>query len=844
MRKRITRIMSLVICIALLMTIVSACKPKNGTDYEDFYEFDVSSIQVEQLIGSKQVIAPIVKNLGVVITNPKYMLEIKQEDIDVTSDVYTASTKVFEPVEIGEYTLTFTALKDDNTIAVNKKGEKFVKNLVINVVAMNFEPKAAAGEDITIDNSDIQNPKLIFGASYSTTKTTTSNQYRVTGVSFKGDYKIVYRFKDLASNNNVAEPKILFGIDRTDPLLRDDNIFINIKQGNFGCWFFTDEGGGGAVYGKDWTGTGWKTTTKSVSNYQPITGEHTVAFVRIIEANEDANAHYIIEFDGVPFTYLNIRKNYTDLLRGIWIESEGVSATVSIDSFSNLPKDTEAPVISTDYDTILAGEEFDLMTGVTIEDNSGYGDFANVTFEVKDAEKNPVSLIGSRFTPDTVGDYTVLITASDIKGNSSSKSVTLKADASFGFGTFADSYDTQETITYIPVFVGATEQQKQSMTVSILKDGVDAGVSVTGNYTDGFAFTIANGGTYTMKVTMTSNSGTIEKQKQITVVDLLAAGIEIQTTNVARTGVGNILYYSVNDAEVDKTGESVVQILYGNEVTSAVDVTNTVLTTFTSKTTTEENHLSYKVFRPDLAGNYWMKVSYTNAEERTAEKTHQITVTDNTEWVYGMKLDMGNGNPNKMIVGKNTLILDGIAAGDKSSKYIIDNLNVSANWTLSFKITDLKFTQQGKFFATLGVKPNSETGNWIWDDITVGGNVNDDLWGYETSLYGTGWQTYQWRGVWQNPTDEFCPLDDLGNPIPFREGSEYAQYATGTHEYKIECRTNSETNEVVYLYYIDGRPEARHVLAAEHLNFTTIGCVVLWGENMNGIISDISITQD
>ncbi|MFA5660648.1 MAG: hypothetical protein WC968_04580, partial [Bacilli bacterium] len=292
-----------------------------------------------------------------------------------------------------------------------------------------------------------------------------------------------------------------------------------------------------------------------------------------------------------------------------------------------------------------------------------------------------------------------------------------------------------------------------------------------------------------------------------------------------RTGTGIVLYYSVLQ---DGTPVSVdeVKILKGNDLETAVDVTDTMYEIVKSS----DESLSFEVFTPDSAGIYLLKLSIDGNV-----RTKQISVTDACSEVYGQKY--WESNYSNFIMGRGTYIYRNVAAGGSVGK-VGNNFALKTNWTLSFDVTDLKYSAQGKFGVTISsAKANGNFGGW--EDLAIGGNVNDDLWGYETSTVGTGWQTYQWRSNWQEPTTEFMP-DPTDPTIGCgRDASAYKQYAQGTHNYRIECRTDA-SGAVTYSFYIDNMIEAIHRLPAGHNDINSTDFMQFWSNNMNGIITNFS----
>ncbi|MFA5236183.1 MAG: hypothetical protein WC399_05040, partial [Bacilli bacterium] len=187
-----------------------------------------------------------------------------------------------------------------------------------------------------------------------------------------------------------------------------------------------------------------------------------------------------------------------------------------------------------------------------------------------------------------------------------------------------------------------------------------------------------------------------------------------------------------------------------------------------------------------------------------------------------------------VVIGTDVVVYKG------SSEKIGKNIPLLTNWEISFNLTDLTYFGQGKIGTTIASA--QANGTWGgWEDLTVGGNINNDLWGYEASTIGTGWVTYQWRSNWQAPvTTEFMP-DPLDHNIGCGRGfAEYAQYAVGTHSYKINAETD-EFGHVTYRYFIDGNPEVVHHLPSGHDNVNSFDFYQFWSNNGSALMTDIYV---
>ena len=96
--------------LAACITVFAACESGN---YSDYYTFDVSGIATVMLKGETQELDPVVRNLGEVVENARYDVDVRLDGSDVTESVYNAETKVFAPAAEGTYSVQFTALDED-----------------------------------------------------------------------------------------------------------------------------------------------------------------------------------------------------------------------------------------------------------------------------------------------------------------------------------------------------------------------------------------------------------------------------------------------------------------------------------------------------------------------------------------------------------------------------------------------------------------------------------------------------------------------------------------------------------------------------------------------------------
>ncbi len=827
--------------LSLVLTLSAAACTDDNTKYNDYYSIDTSSVTSELLYGNGMKIDPVVKNLGEVV-NAKYSVKVTLDGKDVTEKVYNAETKMFAPGEnkdaIGLYTFTITIVDDKGGEIKDENGKPFTAVFTVDYCTMNFVPKASAGKGVTVDNTDPLSPVITFDSTYTGEGENDSGQYRATGVTFKGDYEITYKVK-IDGVGGGSPKRLYFGVDRTDENKRDDNIALNVEDGTLSSWFFADNGTAG---GSDWTSTGWISTNKSVSGYQTLADgqEHEIGFTRVISSSESKHGHYVVTWDGKYFTSLNIKGNYTDVLGGVWVESMNVQGSVGIKSYRQLQEDKTSPKVVLAYEDQGVGSTIDLMKGLVVQDEI-YNAYSAVQWKVTNPAGEDVTPgDGKLLLPDS-GVYKVEVQVADLKGNVSEKvsaNINVYSDfniVGFGFDSF---HQVGKEISLKASFTSDDAEMIDGATLKIYKNGVDTNTEIKGNAKDGFKFTMTDTGVYAAKMTATSAGKQIEKSVEFTVSGADAANIDVsRNTREARTNVAHIVY-------ADSANAAEIRIFKGDTLTGATDVTAEVMETYT--TTTLENNVTYTYFKPKMAGRYFVKATFGSGKTY-AIRAAEINVRDDVIWVYdNEKLDIGNGQLDKIIYGDNTVIFKANGSTNyETSKLVYDNLNFTGDYTIEFKVTDLNFHEKNKkIHFTLGTYETAGS-PWGWYDVCLEGSPEGDFWGYCTNIYGFGWVEYQWRSVWQAPvTDEFIPDNDPdytgeGYQYAFREGKEYAQYCQGTHTYKIDVKKTGDKYNVYF--YIDGRPEATHRnLSAQN---GTLGCAVIWANTMSGALTDISVRE-
>ena len=299
---------------------------------------------------------------------------------------------------------------------------------------------------------------------------------------------------------------------------------------------------------------------------------------------------------------------------------------------------------------------------------------------------------------------------------------------------------------------------------------------------------------------------------------------------VAMPNSGIILY-----PRAIKQGASVGISSYRVTNSNGQDVTSTTIKQYKSK---DESVVRDYFIAP--AGKYVL----TAIAEDGTEKAKDIDVNVANTVVYGFTYyDLGTLiYNNKFAVGINEVLYFNNGSTDGQCVKLGKNTTARrlANWTFEYDVTDMDFSGQGKVIITKNTY-NSENKMVGWEDLAIGGKPNE-FWGYECSVYGVGWTSYQWRSNWQDPvTTEFMP--DPADPTKGcgRAASEYVQYLTGTHTFKLSCTMDEETKVCTYRYYIDGELEAVHVTPEKHNDGNLTSFYQLSAERFNGLVSNFKV---
>lgn len=412
----------------------SGCGDKNVSDY---YTFDVSSISTVMLKGESQVLSPELKNLGESVSNPKYGVEITESGEDVTGEVYDGTTKVFSPADVGTYSVKFIAHNDKDEIAVDEDGQPFTKTVEIEVSILSFAAKDSAGTDVTVDESDADEAKITFGESYANAEDgQDSGQYKITGLTFDGNFSITYKIAYGTFNEKYEDPALYFGFDRNDADNHDDCIKLSTGSGHFATWIYDDSNALADLSSNaenGWNFEVWYNTNNSVSNDVSIENStHRLTIERYIDAAE-TQAVYVILWDYTPFAYLNVHGNFTSSLSGLWVESVCTNCTISIEEHRSLEADTAAPVITAEADgTYYAGTLLYVGSLFTFTDNvgeiterTGYENIMTPKYSVTDKDGANVSLSGGALQLEAGEEYTITCTVTDFSGNETTAKVTI-----------------------------------------------------------------------------------------------------------------------------------------------------------------------------------------------------------------------------------------------------------------------------------------------------------------------------------------------------------------------------------------------------------------------------------
>lgn len=732
----------IIIGLALTCLFPLASCGETSSIVESYYVIDTSNIRSEMLVNTTIVLNPKFTDLGESVT-PQYDVKISLDNNDVTEQTYNKQTKKFAPTQVGSYSVKFVVLNDEGDIYQTSEGTVFEKTINIDVVVQSFAPRDSAGNDVSVSNDGV----ITFGESYSTSGTKkTSNQYKVTGVTFSGSYSITYELSNIKNDPTYPDSSLYFGWVKDWKENNDDSIKLSTMNGSMAAWIWGKDGDLADLSvnkNQGWSKGGWYDAPGSVSSGSQVTGNHEITFERYLN-NEKDSCIFGIKYDNSPFTYLNVGNAYSDLLTNVWVESNNTSGSIKVKEYKEI-SDKAAPTLNLEYaNDYYVGDSINLKNGAKITDDSAYASILVPSFKVYDEKNNECEVKNGIFTPDAVGKYKIVASVNDLAMNEASQE------------TFIDIKKANENETNIDV----------SKTSAVSMD---------------------------------------------------ESGIILYAT--AKKNNQDIKIKSIKAYDENKK-----------------DVTSTTIFKYTSK----DGSLSYDYFKA-TEGNYNIVFE---AEDGTT-KNKEINVSNKNTSVYGFTYyDLSTLiYRNKFIVGDGTIIYLDNTKDDKQTVKLGMSFKCKYNWTFEYDVTDIKYTAQGKFFITKNTI-NQEGTSVGWEDLAIGGNVkangDPDLWGYECNVLGTGWTSYQWRSVWQNPTTEFMPDPNDHTKGCGREASSYDQYGVGTHHYKITCSMDNN-GKVTYTYYIDNEIEVIHHTSEEHDNANGVDFIQFSGEHFNGIVSNIKI---
>lgn len=135
---------------------------------------------------------------------------------------------------------------------------------------------------------------------------------------------------------------------------------------------------------------------------------------------------------------------------------------------------------------------------------------------------------------------------------------------------------------------------------------------------------------------------------------------------------------------------------------------------------------TYYVFYPAAAGTYTVECTVKDADGRENKVAQTIAVRSDAGGnyvVYGWKVyDIQLGGDGIILCYDKLVFTNGLAA--ESAKIAPASLPTSGlqNWTISFDVTELDYTQQGKLNLTMWSRTaDSVTG--AWEDLAVGGQA-------------------------------------------------------------------------------------------------------------------------
>lgn len=447
-------------------SIVPSSQP--SSELEHYYVIDVNSIRTEMLINTTQVLDVKFTDLGQAAT-PKYSVKVTLEGQDVTATVYTEGTKVFAPKVVGSYDVLITVLNEKGEPYKTKDGATFTKNVKIEAVTQSFAPRDQAGPDISISKEGV----MTFGESYASAgKKQTSNQYKVTGVTFDGSYSITYELNDIHVDPNYNDPAFYFGWIKDWKENNDDCFKLSTANGSMATWIWGKNGDLADLSvnrAQGWSKGGWWDAPGSVTGGSGFDrNKHTITFERFLN-EEKESCVFGIQFDNQPFTYLDVGDAYSKVLTNVWVESNNTAGSIRVKEYKVI-EDKVAPTIELDFnDEYYLGDSITLKNSCSITDDSVYGPKLVPSFKVLDSEGEECEVVNGVFAPEAVGEYKIVATANDLMKNSASAEQTITVAAEDPKATKIDLTQTASaTLDDVGIVIYA----------SATKEGAD--VAITG----------------------------------------------------------------------------------------------------------------------------------------------------------------------------------------------------------------------------------------------------------------------------------------------------------------------------------------------------------------------------
>lgn len=841
MKKYLKKICALFMGIYTFLTCFTSCE--NATVYEDYYTFGLNSVMNEMLVNTSQKIDPVVRNLGDVVENPNYLLEVKSSDgTDVTNTMYEEESKLFTPTIVDEYTISLTALNEEGEVIRNGKGNSFTKSVNINVLNLDIEPVTTMDEvGVSIDHNDLS---ITFDEMLETPREVDVKQYKLTGVSFTNDFKLSFDVSNLGYDSTQGAPKIFVGFKRDTTDQEDDSFGYDPKNKTFSSWMKNVP----ASEGWRTIGNGWQ---ESVNRATRSDGTHRVSVTRIIDQAEE-KAYWTVEYDDIAIGVIDAGKEYTEKVVTVFFTTYLASGTIRNFSFEQMPEDVKAPVL--EKGKVNFGKTVNLKECINVTDDSVHRDFCKINYTIKNAKGETIVPVGSNFTAEKQGDYTVSATAIDLLGNEGKIE-----DVVVHCGPMANlSSLPVQFVKNIPSPISFLVENdygnvaKGQVAVKVFKDGKEVNGSVSGTFLqNNVKINLNKTDLYELQVLYKSE---VVGRKTITCVNEVTKKPEIDLSAMTangRTYLGHEVYFKAYDAvDGDITDSATVTFKQKVGVTE-VNVTSQVYDVAT------------KTFRPLSAGTYILTVSVQNSGglKETIQKT--IQVSDRESVIYRIsEIDSGieqwNGITQEAL-SSSTVLHDGFRfdnMGDRtvSPKFNIIPSNIKGNWSISFTGIDLKSARTinanvspfaaMSFVLILG-NTKATASPLIFDTFGLRGKPNNDVWGWRSCISNGLGIDYAWassgQGFYDLLTDEFNPGE---NKIPLKWNY------LGEHTYRLRCRTN-ENGHVIYSMYIDDTLFAVHDTSklfgygrTDHNNYSDLLGVQFCSQYMEGTIKDIVIVNE